>query len=88
MTRNLLTFILLFSIHFVLGQTIRDLEQDLSIHGGQVKYGDKIDNAKKLHELDPFNIKAVRIKLTVHRQLWRMLKNRLSDDAMNAQQKL
>jgi hypothetical protein len=60
MNRNLLTIILLFSIHLALGQTIRDLEWDLSIHGGQVKYGDKIENAKKLHKFEPFNIKAAR----------------------------
>ncbi len=60
MIRSLLTFILIFSIHVALGQTIRDLEWDISIHGGQVKYGDKINNARKLHKLDPFNIKAAR----------------------------
>jgi hypothetical protein len=60
MKRNLLTFILLLSIQFALGQTIRDLERDLSIHGGQIKYGDKIEKAKNLQKLDPFNIQAAR----------------------------
>lgn len=60
MNRSLLTFILIFSIHLAFGQTIRDLEWDISVHGGQVKYGDKIENARKLHKLDPFNIKAAR----------------------------
>jgi hypothetical protein len=60
MNRSLLTFILIFSIHLALGQTIQGLERDISIHGGQVKYGDKIENARKLHKLDPFNIKAAR----------------------------
>jgi len=59
MKRNLLTFILLFLIYTALGQTIQELENELYILRKSEEYGDKIDIAKKLHQLDPFNLKAV-----------------------------
>ena len=40
------------------GQTIQELEYDLSWHDSNEKDGDKIEKAKKLQEIDPFNFKA------------------------------
>jgi hypothetical protein len=40
------------------GQTIEELEYDLSWYQSSEKYGDKIDKARKLQALDPFNKKA------------------------------
>jgi len=48
--------ILLFST--AAGQTIKELEYDLSVFKGAEKYGDKMDKVKKLQALDPFNYRA------------------------------
>ena len=40
------------------GQTIQELEYDLSWYNSSEKYGDKIDKARKLQAIDPFNEKA------------------------------
>lgn len=54
-----LIFLLSFFVTIALGQTIEQLEYDLSWHKGSEEYGDKISAAKKLQALDPFNAKAV-----------------------------
>ena len=40
------------------GQTIQELEYDLSWYQSSEEYGDKIEKAKKLQEIDPFNYRA------------------------------
>ncbi|MDG4946001.1 hypothetical protein NMK71_06210 [Weeksellaceae bacterium KMM 9713] len=40
------------------GQTIEELEYDLSWYQSSEKYGDKIEKAKRLQEIDPFNYRA------------------------------
>jgi hypothetical protein len=40
------------------GQTIQELEYDLSWYHSSEEYGDKIEKAKKLQEIDPFNYRA------------------------------
>lgn len=54
-------YILVFwiSISNLFGQTIKELEHDLSFYLSSEKYGDKIDKARKLLELDHFNYNAV-----------------------------
>lgn len=42
----------------IFGQTIQELEYDLSWYHSSEEYGDKIEKAKKLQEIDPFNYKA------------------------------
>lgn len=49
-------FLILTSNSF--GQTIRELEYDLSKYYSYEKYGDKIEKAKKLQEIEPFNYVA------------------------------
>ncbi len=49
--------LLLLSIS-AFGQTVKELEYDLSWHRSSEKYEDKINIAKKLQELDPFNYQA------------------------------
>lgn len=58
MTKYLLVYFILFIFSTTMGQTIEELEYDLSWYSGSEKYGDKIDKAKKLIELDPFNYRA------------------------------
>lgn len=41
------------------GQTIQELEYDLSWYHRSEKYGNKIEKAKKLQEIDPFNFRAI-----------------------------
>ncbi len=54
----------LFFIYFLIlasnsfGQTIHELEYDLSWYSSSEKYGDKIEKAKRLQEIDPFNFRA------------------------------
>lgn len=40
------------------GQTIQELEYDLSWYQGSEKYGGKVKTAKKLQSIDPFNYRA------------------------------
>lgn len=40
------------------GQTIQELEHNLLVHKSSEKYGDKIETAKQLQYLDPFNYRA------------------------------
>ncbi len=54
----LIFFLILTSTTF--GQTIRKLEYDLSWYEFPEKYGDKIEKAKKLQEIDPFNYIATK----------------------------
>ena len=42
------------------GQTINELENDLSRFYSHEKYGDKIETARKLQKIDPFNYVATR----------------------------
>ena len=55
----LTTAICLFIFSTAFGQTIQELEYDLSWYHSSEKYGDKIETAKKLQELDPFNYRAI-----------------------------
>lgn len=52
----LIYFLILTSNSF--GQTIQELEYDLSWYSSSEKYGDKIEKAKRLQEIDPFNFRA------------------------------
>jgi len=52
----LIYFLILSSNSF--GQTIQELEYDLSWYSSSEKYGDKIEKAKKLQEIVPFNYRA------------------------------
>ena len=52
----LLYFLILTSNSF--GQTIQELEYDLSWHHSSEEYGGKIGTAKKLQSIDPFNYRA------------------------------
>lgn len=52
----LVYFLILTSNTF--GQTIQELEDDLSWYHSTEEYGDKIEKARKLQEIDPFNYGA------------------------------
>jgi len=52
-------FTLLLLTVSAFGQTIQELEYDLSWYHRSEKYGDKIETAKKLQKLDPFNYRAI-----------------------------
>ena len=52
----LIYFLILTSSSF--GQTIQEFEYDLSWYSSSEKYGDKIEKAKRLQEIDPFNFRA------------------------------
>jgi hypothetical protein len=52
----LIYFLILTSNSF--GQTIQELEYDLSWYNSSEKDGDKIEKAKRLQEIDPFNYRA------------------------------
>ena len=56
-TRVILLYFLITTSN-ILGQTIQELEYDLSFYHSSEKYGDKIEKAKKLQEIDPFNYSA------------------------------
>lgn len=58
MRKYILTYFLILTFSSVFGQTIQELEYDLSWYSSSEKYGDKIDKAKKLQELAPFNYQA------------------------------
>ena len=59
MNKHLIIILLCaFAFSTTFGQTIKSLEQDLSRLDDFGKYGDKIEKAKKLQELDPFNYDA------------------------------
>jgi hypothetical protein len=53
----ILIYFLIYSSN-TFGQTIQELEYDLSWYHSSEKYGDKIEKAKKLQEIDPFNYRA------------------------------
>ena len=55
--RLILIYFLIFTSNSF-GQTIQELEYDLSWYSSSEKYGDKIEKAKRLQEIDPFNFKA------------------------------
>ena len=57
--RLILIYFLLSLIPSAFGQTIQELEYDLSWYHSSEKYGDKIEKAKKLQEIDPFNFRAI-----------------------------
>jgi hypothetical protein len=57
MQKYVLIYFLILLFSTVAGQTIK-LEHDLSVSKSSEKYGDKIDIAKKLQALDPFNYRA------------------------------
>ena len=54
-----LSILNIVSFSTAFGQTIQKLEYDLSWYHSSEKYGDKIEKAKKLQELDPFNYQAI-----------------------------
>lgn len=58
MITRILLFCFLMIISNTFGQTIREYEYDLSHYYSSGQYGDKIDTAKKLQEIDPFNYRA------------------------------
>lgn len=58
-TRVILLYFLITTSN-VFGQTIQELEYDLSIHHSSETYGNKIEKAKELQEVDPFNYYATR----------------------------
>lgn len=57
--RLILIYFLLSLIPSAFGQTIQELEYDLSWYHSSEKYGNKIEKAKKLQEIDPFNFRAI-----------------------------
>jgi len=59
MRKQILLYFSIIIFSTVFGQTIQELEYDLSYYKRGEEYGDKIDKAKKLQELDPFNYSAV-----------------------------
>lgn len=56
--RLILVFFILLSINSF-GQTIQELEYDLSWFHRPEDYGEKIETAKKLQKIDPFNYRAI-----------------------------
>lgn len=56
----LLISFLIYRFDTLLGQSIKELENDLLTFRGSINYVDKIDKARKLHQLDPFNYTAAR----------------------------
>lgn len=58
MNNRLILIYFLISTSNSFGQTIQELEYDLSWYGSSEKYGDKIEKAKRLQEIDPFNFRA------------------------------
>lgn len=59
MKKYLLAIFLFASLKTVSGQSIEALEYDLSWHLSSETYGNKIGNARKLLEMDPFNYQAI-----------------------------
>lgn len=60
MKKQLLTYFFLFLLTCTYGQTIQELEYDLQVRRGSEENGGKIDKAKILQRLDPFNLIAAR----------------------------
>src|SRR5690554_6466120 len=58
MINRIIIFYFLTLTSSAFGQTIQELEYDLSYYNSSEKYGDKIETAKKLQNLDPFNYRA------------------------------
>jgi hypothetical protein len=56
--RTILIYLLIWTSNSF-GQTIQELEYDLSRYHSSERYGDKIEKAKKLQEIDPFNYRAI-----------------------------
>ena len=59
MINRIILFYFLTLTSSTFGQTIQELEYDLSYYHSSEKYGDKIETAKKLQNLDPFNYRAI-----------------------------
>ncbi|KAA3639907.1 MAG: hypothetical protein DWQ02_02830, partial [Bacteroidetes bacterium] len=58
--KKILTILLLFStISPAFAQTIEELEYDLSRYDSYEDFGKKIDKARMLQQLDPFNLQAI-----------------------------